>query len=129
MCFCFSAASVAEGELPSSFKIWRQRDDRRWLVISAPAEGIHRSFLPLLSSYLLDNSVNISTCLSTLVSSCTKRGRSYCDRIFEPNLLVQSYFNIRLRLHLGLRFSLVQTKIDSCMKTYVTNVPGLDRVS
>jgi len=45
------------------------------------------------------------------------------------NLLVQSYFNIRLRLHLRLRFSLVQTKIDSCMKIYVTNVPGLDRVS
>ncbi len=37
------------------------------------------------------------------------------------NLLVQSYFNIRLRLHLNLRlrFSLVQTKTDSCMKIYM----------
>jgi len=53
----------------------------RWLVISAPAEaGLALGvFIPpptssfLRSSYLLDSSVNISTCLSALMSSYTKR--------------------------------------------------------
>ncbi len=52
----------------------------RWLVISAPAEAglaLGVFILPPTSSflrmfYLLDSSVNISTCLSTLMSSYTK---------------------------------------------------------